>query len=209
MAFVNHTDATICSAALVRIGEQTIASLEDPNDRARTAKALYFQAKQYLLSIHPWQFNLVQGVSLSRETEVPTTRFEYQYTLPPDRMNDDLRAVYSEAAVGAIPLRAGFVIQNSKLFSNYTALWADYSQDKAESGWPPYFSEVMITLLAMQFANPITDQQNTMDSFLEQLMGKGERRGVLQIAMTADARPGEVRTVDDAPFIETRYGGSY
>jgi len=208
MAITNHTDATLVSAAMVRIGEQTVADLEDDNDRARTAKALYFQAKDWLLSIHPWQFNMALGVQLSRETATPTTRWTYQYTLPADRLSDDLRAVYSEAAVGALPLIDGFAVQNEKLYSDFTALWADYSQDKGEGSFPAYFSEALIALLSMQFANPVTDQQSTMDSFLEQLMGGGARPGVLAIAMNADARPGEIRTVNDAPFITSRFAGS-
>lgn len=207
MAIVNHSDATLVSAAMVRIGEKTVADLEDDNDRARTAKALYFQAKAWLLSIYPWQFNMVLGFQLSQDTAAPTTRWTYQYSLPPDRLSDDLRAVYSEAAVGALPILDGFQIQNEKLYSDFSALWADYSQDKNESAFPPYFSECIISLLAMQFANPVTDQQSTMDSFLDQLMGDGNKPGVLALAMNADARPGQIRTVNDAPFVTARFAG--
>lgn len=46
----------ICNAALVKLGASTITSLDDPSDRARSAKATYFINRDSLLRQFPWNF---------------------------------------------------------------------------------------------------------------------------------------------------------
>ena len=206
---VQNSPETICSAAMVRIGEKTVTDLDANNDRSRTAKALYFPAKQFLMSVWPWQWCLFEGRALTRLTTDPTTKWTYKYKLPENRLNDDMRAVYTEAAVGARPIITGFAIQDGHLYTDHTEIYCDYAYNAEESGWPPYFVELMTTMLAAQFANPTTDQDSTAEQFYNLIFdSNGEPTAIMRMALQADARPGEVRVVQDSPFIDVRFAGS-
>lgn len=207
MAVEKHSNVTVANQALIGMGEKPITAFSDENDRARTIKQTYFQARQYMLSINDWQFPKVFGFQLSRDTETPVTRWTYQFTLPPDRLTDDMRAVYTDNVVGAIPIRTGFHIMGQKLLTDHTEIYVDYIADKDESEWPPYFVAAVKDYFGWQIAVPMTDQETTAARFKEAYQGTNERPGSLDIAKSLDAQPGQVDIVQSSPFIEARHGG--
>lgn len=209
MAVVTFSGVEVCSQAFVLLADNEISDFEDENDRARLAKRLYPNARQFLMGSYPWQFRKVQGVQLSRETETPVTRWKYQYILPADRLTDDMRAVYDSASEGANPLIDGFAIQDGKLYTDCEVIYVDYVNDGDESTWPPYFVTLAVNYMASLFALPVTDQQSTKNHYDTEVWGDQRKPGFMALARNADAQAGEVEVIQDAPFITARWGGSF
>lgn len=75
----------LCNAALARLGEARIASLDETHLAARTCAQLYPVAVDELLRSHRWNFASSRAV-LSRLDETPVFGFRYAYQLPGDCM---------------------------------------------------------------------------------------------------------------------------
>lgn len=72
----------LCSRALLRIGAQPIASLEEGTAEAEVAANLYPGLRDALLSAHPWSFATAQA-ALPRLVAVPRADFSHAFQLPP------------------------------------------------------------------------------------------------------------------------------
>ncbi len=82
------TAVSICSNALLMLGEKPINSFDDANtpgglDRARIASNLWPSTRDFLLRSHPWNCAL-KRVLLSPTTEAPPFGFSHQFLLPGD-----------------------------------------------------------------------------------------------------------------------------
>jgi len=78
------SDAQLCSMALLRVGQrQTIDSLNGPSAEARACKALYADARDALLAMHPWRFATKRAVLAELEDD-ERSGWEYTYALPTD-----------------------------------------------------------------------------------------------------------------------------
>ena len=75
------TALALCSRALIKIGAQPIASLDEGTAEAEVAANLYPATRDAMLSLHPWSFATGQE-SLPRLAAVPTADFQYAFQLP-------------------------------------------------------------------------------------------------------------------------------
>ena len=64
------TKVSICSNALLLLGDKTINSLDEGTDRASLASNLYDSVRDSLLRSHPWNC-AVKRVILAPDTETP------------------------------------------------------------------------------------------------------------------------------------------
>lgn len=76
-------DVDIVNAALVKLGEQTIASLSEDVKPARLASFIYADVRDAVLRAHPWNFALKRAL-LAASTAAPTWGYVYAYNLPAD-----------------------------------------------------------------------------------------------------------------------------
>ena len=75
------TALALCSRALIKIGAQPIASLDEGTAEAEVAANLYPATRDAMLSLHPWSFATGQE-SLPRLAAVPAADFQYAFQLP-------------------------------------------------------------------------------------------------------------------------------
>jgi len=71
----------LCSRALLKLGAQPIASLDEGTAEAEVAANLYPAVRDALLSLHPWSFATAQE-SLLRLAARPVADFASAFQLP-------------------------------------------------------------------------------------------------------------------------------
>ena len=74
----------ICNRALIRLGADTITSMEDNTKEARLLNIVYDQARQELLRLHPWNFAIKRVILASDPDAAPDFGFLYALPLPAD-----------------------------------------------------------------------------------------------------------------------------
>jgi hypothetical protein len=149
-----ETDISICSSALILLGQPAIASFTEDSDAARTCAQLYPTQKAALLAAYPWAFSK-KKVQLARLVAVPISGWSYQYTMPTDRVGEAF-AVFNSASVGARPI-LDFDVQGGRLLANHAELWLDYQYNVTEADMPAHFVQLLVFVLASIFAEPVTE----------------------------------------------------
>lgn len=76
------TDVDIVNAALIKLGERTIASLSDAVKPALLANAIYADLRDALLREHPWNFAVVRTSLAVPASLAPGGRYGTAYMLP-------------------------------------------------------------------------------------------------------------------------------
>ena len=87
----------LCTRALLKIGAQPIASLEEGTAEAEVAANLYPATRDAMLSLHPWSFATGQA-SLPRLAARPVADFRHAFQLPPGSCARSRRACRTAAA---------------------------------------------------------------------------------------------------------------
>ncbi|MHA2066123.1 MAG: hypothetical protein ACXABY_17265 [Candidatus Thorarchaeota archaeon] len=73
----------ICNTALIRLGANQIASLNDGSRESKLCLARYDKARRAVLRLHLWKSAKVRKV-LAPLTTTPVFGYDYQYDLPSD-----------------------------------------------------------------------------------------------------------------------------
>jgi len=77
------TPVSICSNALLMLGDTPISSFDGSTKVASLADALYDSTRDSILRVHPWNC-AVKRVTLNPDAEAPAFDFARQFTLPGD-----------------------------------------------------------------------------------------------------------------------------
>jgi hypothetical protein len=181
----------LCSRALLRIGAQPIASLEEGTAEAEVAANLYPGLRDALLSAHPWSFATAQA-ALPRLAAVPRADFSHAFQLPPGF----LRAL----SVGAGGRARGLVyrIQEDRLFTDADAVVLAYVFRPDESAFPPFFAAALVARLAAEFCIPLTESASRAEMLFR--LAESELRGARQI----DSQQASPRAIEGFPLIDVR-----
>lgn len=83
------SQVSIINKALIVLGEQTIISVDDSNERARVMKSIYDQTRDAELRKNRWSFAM-KRVSLTPLSTAPEWGYDYQYQLPSDCIRLDM-----------------------------------------------------------------------------------------------------------------------
>jgi hypothetical protein len=79
-------DTDIVNLALFTLGEPAILSMTDDNDVARAANGIFDEARDFVLSEHPWN-RCVKAVVLTRTARTPLDdQYTYEYLYPSDAL---------------------------------------------------------------------------------------------------------------------------
>ncbi|WP_341909673.1 hypothetical protein [Ferrovibrio terrae] len=143
--------AQLCAAALVKLGEKPIDSLEQGGVPAGVAKVLYPPIRDALYSVMPWSF-LTVVTALNRLPEATPEGFSYAYRSPASM----LRAITlgDGRADGRAPYR---IFSNREIWTDAEAPLLTYVARVDESLLPPFFDLALIDRLAADFCIPITE----------------------------------------------------
>ncbi len=181
----------LCSRALLKIGAQPIASLDEGTAEAEVAANLYPALRDALLSIHPWSFATAQA-SLPRLAARPVADFLNAFQLPAGFLR-----VLSAGGPGS-GRGLTYRIVEDRLHCNAEQATLSYIFRPDESAFPPFFASALATRLAAEFCIPLTE--NTSRTQL--LMTQAEAE--LRAARLADSQQSTPRAFEDFPLITVR-----
>lgn len=187
------SDVSICSNALVLLGDSPINSLDEDNNRARAAANLFPSVRNYVLRRHPWNC-AVKRVSLAPDVTVPLFDFAFQFTLPPDFMR-----VLSVGEYGVEAWK--WKIESGKLLcDDNPALLRYVWRNEVAATWDDMLVWAMTMSMKAVLAYPITASTS-----LEQLIEQGLSE-VLRAARAVDGQDETPETVGDSPLLQARFG---
>ena len=186
------TDIDIASNALLLIGDNPIASFDDPGAGAQVAGAIYPETKRRLLSEHPWSFALKQQ-RLNKLSQVPDTltNFSNAFQLPTDLIR-----------LWNIQSHSNYILIGDLLYSNETEILATYVFDVPEVNIPPHAVKALEYMLSADFAIAITED-NTLAGIQEQ-----KAINMKAQAMSIDSQGRPQQAIVDSPLIDVRGGGN-
>lgn len=183
----------LCSRALLRIGAQPIASLEEGTAEAEVAANLYPGIRDALLSAHPWSFATGQ-TTLARLSGKPAADFTYGFQLPPG---------FLRVLSAGIPDRGRglrFRLFEDRLHSDSEQVMLTYIFRPDESALPAFFAAALASRLAAEFCLPLTENASRAE-LLAQLADRE-----IRAARLTDSQQATPMAIDDFSLVNARGG---
>jgi hypothetical protein len=203
------TKLSICSDALIYLGQKPLTSFSEVSDSSQICDRLYDDIRDMVLCMYPWSF-CFKKTQIARLIDAPTFGWKYQYQLPGDRLAG-VRAVYADNTVN-YPTTVEFDVQQDKLLTNIEEAWIDYQYRTPESEMPTYFVNFLKYVLAANFAQMVTDQLTKAEYYQRLAFGLPEenmRGGYFRQVMAIDGQsrpPATLENNQDAfPLINVRF----
>lgn len=183
----------LCSAALVKIGAQPLASLDDGSAEATVASRLYPLIRDNLLASHPWTFALKQ-IRPDRWDTDPEADYRFAFALP-----SDFLSVVSVGA-GTRGRNLDYRLAGGALHADAQAIVLTYIHRAPESAFPPVFDHVLVATLAAEFCVPLTENSSRAEA-LARLA-----KEALRDSRRQDNRQGTPGAIEDFTLIRARLG---
>lgn len=185
------TALELCSRALLRIGAQTIASMDEGTAEAEIASGLYFGIRDALVSAHPWSFATGQA-SLPRLAGAPGADFRHAFQLPPNF----LRAL----SAGGPSLGRGLTYRlfEDRLHCDAEQVTLTYIFLPHESSFPAFFAAALVARLSAEFCIPLTESSARAQILFNQAEAE------LRAARRADSQQATTQALDGFPLIRAR-----
>lgn len=188
------TRVSICSNALLLLGENTIASLEEETDAAILAANLYESTRDDTLRSHPWNCAIKREI-LAPETAAPAFGFSRTFLLP----GDWLRTLQ----VGPDGQHVDYRNESGHILANATALPLRYIwRNENESTWDAMLVKAMELAMAAAMAYPIT-ASTSQQELREQKLAAHLKR-----CRAVDGQEDPPEELGDYPLLQARYGSS-
>jgi hypothetical protein len=192
------TDVSICSAALLLLGDSPIATLGENTRSAQLCANLYPIAKRAVLRAHPWNC-LIKRVVLSPLAQAPSFDWSHQFALP----GDMLRILQVGLTGDTLP----YETEGKRILANTNTLRLRYVADLTEGNWDDMLVDVMVKRMECDLAYPITKSTSLRDSLLTEFMRPAI--GVLARAKNVDAQENPPEEWTDSPFLSVRGGSTW
>ncbi|TCZ55554.1 hypothetical protein [Roseicella aquatilis] len=180
-----------CSRALLKLGAQPIASLDEGTAEAEVAANLYPGLRDALLALHPWSFATAQA-TLPRLAAAPVADVPHAFQLPADFLR----------AIGAGGPGRGrglaYRILEGRLHAAAPQVTLTYIFRPAESAFPAHFAAALVARLAAEFCTPLTENTGRAQMLLTQAEAE------LRAARRADSQQATARALSDFPLISIR-----
>ena len=185
------SDIALCSRALLKIGAQPVASLEEGSAEAEVAANLYPAVRDGLLASFPWSFATTQA-TLPRLAVAPLADWNNAFQLPADL----LRVL----SAGSPYLGSGLAyhVLGDQLHCNAEQVTLSYIRRPDESHFPPHFAEGLVARLAAEFCLPLTE-----DAQRAQLL-YSLADSLLRQARSPDSQQSTPRAIADFPLVSVR-----
>ncbi len=156
------TQIEIVNRALIEMGKDPIASMEDSVEAARVMKSTFNLARDATLSLSNWGFaGAVAKLPKSSNRVTNDFRYENVYPLPGEFVK--LRQL--------LPPNVAYRLTGDAIFANGgPPLVISYTQRVAEiNRWPPLVQEVLSARLAVATALKLTGHRSTRKTMLDWL----------------------------------------
>lgn len=187
--FATITEVSICSNALLKLGDQPITSLDDPTERARLCKRFYAKVRDAALRVHNWNF-AIKRVALVQSATAPAFGFTFAYVLPADYV---LLLELSEGDDIVYRIESGMLLTDVPSLSiRYIARVSDTAE------FDLLFVEYLEAKLAMEMALPLTGSQSIYNAMRTEAAEK------LAAARTRDGQEDGPRVMAWTGLIDVR-----
>lgn len=181
---------SICSAALIELGDKPISSFDENNDRTRAVANLYDLKRDAVLRAHPWNCT-TKRVVLSPDTNPPAFDWQYQFALP----NDWLRTLN----VGLDSSPDDYVIEGRKVLMNKNVCYLRYVwRNSDEATWDSILIDAMKEVMKASIAYAIT-KSTSKEQLVNQIVQQ-----VLKSARSVDGQENPPETLGDFPLLANR-----
>lgn len=181
---------SICSNALLLLGDNPIDSFDVDNNRTRLVANLYTQKRDRVLRAHPWNC-ATKRVVLSPDTDAPEFDWAYRFTVPEDWLRtlsvgledepDDFRPE------GRVILMDSNVCRLRYIFRN-----------EVEATWDALLIDAMTQVMVAALTYPIT-KSTTKQATEEEIV-----KMVLKSARAVDGQEAPSETLGDFPLLANR-----
>lgn len=193
----------ICNHALLKIGADTIASLDiNQNDTeavvqsAKLCNVLFRQALDETLRTYKWN-SALKRYKLNRLSEAPAFKFKYQYQLP----SDCIRVINVYDKADAYDDRTQWVVEGRTILCDYESVYiccvsrpADVSQLDA------FLTRAIIQNLAIKLAVPMQLDQVMQNNLIDEYESV-----ILPAARSVDTLENKYWEMEESDFILSRY----
>lgn len=179
---VQPSQTRIVNKALALLGSTTrITHIEDGTGPAKTALALFDEARDGTTADHPWNF-AIKRAALAADSAAPLFEFDRAFTLPADCLR------WLPPAKGDDHYFDG-VEEDGKILTDEEApLYIRYIRRVEDPGkWSQGFRHALACRLAMEMAEPIT-QQTKMSMKMEKLYDAALRKAKRQDGLASGRR---------------------
>lgn len=184
------TEVSICSNALLLLGEKTITALTDGTTRANLCNQFYAETRDDLLRLHPWRFAIGRQTLAQDATYAASWEFAYSYPLPVDC----LRVLKTSIDDTDEWQREGMA-----LVCNSAAVSIKFIRQITDTAkFDPNFIKLLEYELAMKLAKPVTGSIKTAFD-INQI-----RAMVLQDARTMNGMEGTPDELDTNILVDVR-----
>ena len=204
------TDIEIASLALTKLGDEPIQNFDD-TQRSKAAGQIYAHEKKRILGSYPWKFSF-KYAQLSLLLQPPLIQWKYQFTLPPDRISDNMFKVFNSNKVGA-RTTPNYTVLDNVLLSNFDEIWVMYQYDIDEAMYPPYFESLMVKVMMAEMCFLVTDSTSKELDLKQEVYGTPSelgRGGLFAATMGTDSKDNPLVQIKDFTLIEGRYSsGGY
>jgi hypothetical protein len=155
------SEVAICNSALIKLGVETITSLNDNSRQALLCKEQYPKIRNKLLYSHPWNFAMKRAKLVATAT-APVYEFSYQYTLP----SDCLRIWDTQYG----PSTDFYQREGDFLYSNYSDVAIRYIALIADTTkYSPTFDECCALMLAIDLEYSLVQSNSFKNTLLQEL----------------------------------------
>lgn len=190
------TKFTIATQALLKIGGNPISSFSGTDRESIVVSNMYDDTKKSLLYYTFWNF-ATQKVSVSALAEsIPDATYSFVYQLPGDTIR--VKGIFDSSGTR----HTNFSVEKNKVYANISPLNLEYIQEKDESDFPPFFTEVLISKLAYEICEAVTGVGTLQDRLAKDY----ERK--LQTAKTVDGQENPPESLIDEGRLNRVRGGS-
>lgn len=189
------TPISICSAALLQLGKNPIASFDEDGDLVRQCSNLYPGERDSLLRENDWNC-ATRRVVLAPSAEDPAYGFAAQFALPGDFIR--LLAI-GDIRIGTPGCRS-FKVQGRSILASGAVLPIEYIYRADESEWDGKLVELMTARMLWKLAYPVTQSTTLRDTLKDeyQAMARAAR------AIDSSENPTDTFGSEDFPFLAGR-----
>lgn len=186
------TAVSICSNALVLLGNAPIASFTEGTKGATIASNLYPDQARDFLRGHPWNVAM-KRVRLAPQSDDPAFGWRHAFLLPPDCLR-----IWEVTSRG---VDIDHKIEGHSVMADEAGIELLYISSIPEDQWDPTMVSAMTYKMAGLMAYPITASAALADAW----MTAAERK--VREAKAADGQEGTPESFGDNPLMDSRYPG--
>lgn len=181
---------SICSNALLLLGDNPIDSFDVDNPRTRLVANLYATKRDRVLRAHPWNCAIKREI-LSPDTTKPKFGWAYRFLLPEDWLRTLL--------VGYDDDPDEYLIEGRYILADTNTCRLRYIyRNITEATWDALLIDSMTQVMVAALTYPIT-KSTTKQASEEEIVKR-----VLKEARSADGQEGTPETLGDFPLLANR-----